>query len=62
MARAREATSIKKISVVQALCLILAGILKLDMDVSKDLSNHRARYDYTISNRLESNSSQSDKS
>ena len=53
MARAREATSIKKISVVQALCLILGGILKLDMDVSEDLSNHRARYDYTLSNRLE---------
>ena len=55
MARERSCLD-KKVSVGQELCLVLGGILKLDMGVSKDLSMYRARYDYTLSNMLEINS------
>ena len=55
MARERSCLD-KKVSVGQELCLVLGGILKLDMGVSKDLSMYRARYDYMLSNMLEINS------
>ena len=55
MARERSCLD-KKVSVGQELCLVLGGILKLDMGVSKDLSMYRARYDYMLSNMLKINS------